>query len=436
MATVKYLLQGRLENTTIYLRLSVSRDINIKAKTIFTISPTKWDKAKGLPKGRDVESINLSTTLKKLGAHVLSNSIEDNAKGLLINNDWLKDQINTFFNHKSKESLDFLTEYSKHFLELLPSKISDKGKRPTESTIKKYTTIHNKLIEFEKYKRKRILIKDVDLKLRSQLIEWFSDVDGLADNTIGRYLKFIKAFVLDARANGLEVNPQIESFKGFTVEAQKITLSFAELDELEQSHFDNQRLEMAKDWLIIGCYTGQRVSDLLRMNSHMVKEISGHQFICLTQQKTGKFVQIPLHHAVKRVLLKRGGKFPESFTNNIGSSSSMLNKLIKIVGKELGFNEVLKGTLYNSETKRSETGNFEKWRLMTSHICRRSFATNFYTVIPTPLLMNITAHSTEKMFLQYIGKPPIDYSIQLAEIWKVQGGDNLNPQLRVLKSNS
>jgi len=36
---------------------------------------------------------------------------------------------------------------------------------------------------------------------------------------------------------------------------------------------------------------------------------------------------------------------------------------------------------------------------------------------PTPLLMNITGHTTEKMFLEYIGKQPIDYSMQLAEIW-------------------
>ena len=31
--------------------------------------------------------------------------------------------------------------------------------------------------------------------------------------------------------------------------------------------------------------------------------------------------------------------------------------------------------------------------------------------------MNITAHSTEKMFLEYIDKPPLDYSLQLAETW-------------------
>ena len=44
----------------------------------------------------------------------------------------------------------------------------------------------------------------------------------------------------------------------------------------------------------------------------------------------------------------------------------------------------------------------EKWEILTSHIGRRSFATNFYSKIPTALLMEATGHSTEQMFLRYI----------------------------------
>jgi hypothetical protein len=35
---------------------------------------------------------------------------------------------------------------------------------------------------------------------------------------------------------------------------------------------------------------------------------------------------------------------------------------------------------------------------------RRSFASNYYGKIETPLLMNITGHSKERTFLTYIGK--------------------------------
>ena len=60
-------------------------------------------------------------------------------------------------------------------------------------------------------------------------------------------------------------------------------------------------------------------------------------------------------------------------------------------------------------------GVFPKWEVISSHVCRRSFATNFYGRIPTPVLMNITAHGTEKMFLSYIGKTTYDNAFQMLE---------------------
>jgi integrase len=44
-----------------------------------------------------------------------------------------------------------------------------------------------------------------------------------------------------------------------------------------------------------------------------------------------------------------------------------------------------------------------KWKLVTSHCARRSFATNAYLAgIPTLAIMAITGHQTEKVFLKYV----------------------------------
>jgi transposase-like protein len=45
----------------------------------------------------------------------------------------------------------------------------------------------------------------------------------------------------------------------------------------------------------------------------------------------------------------------------------------------------------------------QEYEFVTSHIMRRSFASNYYGKIETPLLMNITGHSKESTFLTYIG---------------------------------
>jgi integrase len=61
------------------------------------------------------------------------------------------------------------------------------------------------------------------------------------------------------------------------------------------------------------------------------------------------------------------------------------------------------GLKITQKTRRKEIINAPKYELITSHTMRRSFATNYFGKIETPLLMNITGHSKESTFLTYIG---------------------------------
>ena len=47
---------------------------------------------------------------------------------------------------------------------------------------------------------------------------------------------------------------------------------------------------------------------------------------------------------------------------------------------------------------------FEKYELIRSHTCRRSFATNHYDKLSNKIIMAVTGHATEKMLLNYIGE--------------------------------
>jgi len=64
---------------------------------------------------------------------------------------------------------------------------------------------------------------------------------------------------------------------------------------------------------------------------------------------------------------------------------------------------MVKAHRYNGKIKLKETGIYPKYAVIASHDLRRSFATNFYGKIPTPILMNMTGHSQEATFMQYIG---------------------------------
>lgn len=438
MATVRFLVQSKSDNAPIYLRLTLGREGDYKRKTTQFINPKSWSKKTGLPKQNNADNKNLTITLKNLATQVLKELNLANQQGEDVDGDWLQKTINKHFNKEEVTELDYLSSYGDYFLKNL--KYRHNGKTNTigvsKSTERKYKTIVNKIKAFDINKGKRTKLVEVDLKYRNEFIEYLKDNNEriLNDNSIGRYLKFVKTICLDAERNGYKVNGQLKDFKGFTVDAPKVILTVKELEQIKKTTLISENHQLARDWLIIGCYTGQRVSDLLRMKKNLIKSLQGFEFIVITQQKTKKTVQIPIHSEVREILKKRNGNFPPLFTKNIESNKALFNRYLKQLCKVAGIETLVEGNKYDEKSKRYLLGIFPKHELISSHICRRSFATNHYATeeYPTPLLMNVTGHKTEKMFLTYIGKQPIDYSLQLAKIWsKIE--EVKNSRLNVVK---
>lgn len=416
MATIKYLLQSDTSTAPIYVRLSLGRGNTLKRKTGYVIDAKAWSNSSGYPKERTINHKNLKSDLGTLSAHIIVQYNNDNAKGTKIDGDWLTNVIESFHDRTEPEQKDFLTVYGDTYIAAMKSSSSS----VKADTIGKYQTIVDKLKGFEDYKEKRYLLKDVGISFRNEFIKYLIEVEKISSNTAGRYISFVKTIILDARKNGYEISHQIADFRGYTVAAPIVTLSFDEIAIIKEAKLSNLKHEIARDWLIIGCYTGQRVGDLLRMNKGMITKVGRFNLITLKQQKTGSTVQIPIHMEVQQILDKRNGEFPPIFANTPDSNSAMFNLYIKDVCKGAKIDSPTIGNLKDPDSGVYGTGTYAKHLLVSSHICRRSFATNFYSQqqYPTPLLMSVTGHTTEKMFLVYIGKKPVDYAMQLAAIWE------------------
>ncbi len=435
MATIKFLLRGKKDPANITVRLSAGRGKIFRAKTGYVIDPEKWSTETNLPKkGGNVSQKNLKTDLEKLANTIETNLNTATGNGIEIDSKWLQQQINNFQGKVKTTDEDRLINCLQGYIDFLPRKKQRNGKRgAAAATIQKYQSLKVKIENFEASRKKKILVKDVGLKFIEELEKYFYEVDKLGSNTTGRYIKFLKTVCTWAEnEKGIPAHPQLKRIKGYTDEAAKVFLSFDELEKIENTTYKRSALENAKDWLIIGCYIGQRVSDLLPLTNENLTIRNGLELIELTQKKTGKRVAIPLHPKVKEILNKRNGKFSYKI------SDPKFNEYIKDVCKEAGITEPTKGgkMVKDEKTKmtRKEYGIFPKWELISSHVCRRSFATNFYGEIPTSILMNITAHSTERQFLEYIGKSANDYAIQLAEYWSKEAlKAKKEPQMTVLK---
>ena len=109
----------------------------------------------------------------------------------------------------------------------------------------------------------------------------------------------------------------------------------------------------------------------------------------------------------EQIMKKYNGDFPRKI------SDQRYNEHIKKVCEIAKINKLTKGTLFDNKTKTKVTKEYPKWMLVSSHIGRRSFATNNYGTIPTSFLMYVTGHTTESMFLAYIGKSNKDIAMEL-----------------------
>lgn len=97
----------------------------------------------------------------------------------------------------------------------------------------------------------------------------------------GRYIRFLKTICVDAKGK-FEVHPELDQIKGFSEKVAKIFFSFNELGLIENTRYEREALGNAKDWLIIGYYIGQRVSDLLRLSNENIQVRNGLELLELT----------------------------------------------------------------------------------------------------------------------------------------------------------
>ncbi len=434
MASIRFELSGKTDVKKIYIRVTIKRGVQPRANTGFTTTLKNWSEATNMPIQRDADLKNFFSQLADFKNNLFRRVNEAELNGDIIDKNWLHEQIDLIKGKKKLTDPDRLINQFQDYINALPYNRSKSNKKPvSKATIKKYITLKKKVEAFEIFRKKHVFVKDVDLKFREELISYFANEEELSDNTIGRYISVIKTICNYAKINGIVVNPQIDAFKGFTTEAYKTHLTFEELEMIEKAPFLTKGKENAKDWLIIGCHIGQRVNDLLGLTKDNITIKNGLPMITLTQQKTGIQVGIPISPKVKEILDKNGGNFPRKI------SPQTFNEHIKEIAKMAGINKLMLGSVNQTikingeKVNRKKVDTYEKWELVTSHICRRSFATNYYGQMPTPFIIAITGHSSESQFLEYVGEPPIDQAQHIADYFNMIYQRQINKPAMIIK---
>lgn len=431
MATLKFVLQSKSDNANIYIRYSINRKTILYRKTGFVISAKDWSKTNLNPIQKNQELKTLKSKLDKLATFINDAYNTSINEGTEFTGDWLQLQIDLYNNKTPVLELDIFTTYIQKYIDDAPYKQNAKKELGlTKGRVQNLKLFKTTVLKYESevLKSKSIVIRDINLKFVEQYKSWMFG-KGYSTNYVGKNISNIRTVCLDAYKNDIETSTQIKNIKSISENREPEDIIF--LNEDEQETIKNvplirEALINARKWLLLGCLIGQRGGDLLSITDKNIKDINGIKIIELKQQKTGKLVAIPLLPEALEII-ESGLPYKTSLVH--------FNIHIKDICQEAGLNAPTKGRKKVKQGKPTVKKLYPKYEVISSHVCRRSFCTNFYGRIPTPVLMNISAHGTEKMFLKYIGKTSYDNAYQMLEYFsKLAPKAKTPPAMEVIRN--
>ncbi len=359
------------------------------------------------PKYWDAKTQRATLDKRETKKHVLVNDQLDTFASVII-------QIYRDYNSGSitleefKDEIDYRMEFKPRpepdkpatvpkFFQFIENEFLPEQEKNAYTTRKALRSVFNHLKQYAAEKRGGVLhYEDFDFRFFADFKKWLHEPPrNHSIDTAGKTIRRVKQMLNAAHARRYHSTTDFKSIRTETAKTSKFALTFVELEHLY--HLDlsgNKRLEKVRDLFLIGAYTGLRFSDFTRIRPEYIESIDGKSILTITAAKTGQMVSMPLL-PIPAALLEKYNYHPPRISNQ------RMNDYLKELGKLAGMDDKMIVTV-TSGGKRSEVA-MSKWERLTTHVARRSFATNFYRDgVPAVVLMKITGHTTERQFMQYI----------------------------------
>jgi integrase len=406
MASIKFRLRSNAnKNVSIKVRVILGRGKqDLELNTGFSINPKDWSDITDRPKQNTAENKKLFNNLKKLESFLFDAINADMGKSVVIDSFWLESKINDCFERVEKTDEGLIINYIQNIIDTADTrKVKVKGGYKHGISLSRknsFIATKNIISEYQAKTKKQIHFIDINQVLMDKFEHWLLKIKKYAVNTASKHIANIKTVCIEAENKGIHVNSYA---KQITIVSENDddryiqTLSFDELDEIRKADITSEAYHNARKWLLIGCEIGQRGGDLLDITKENIRYKGGNMYLDLIQQKTKKAVTIGIIAPYIIDIIEN------SFPYKI--STQKLNDHIKKVCEIAKINQMTEGKIFDAETGRKEFKSYEKYKLITTHSFRRSFCTNYYKKIPTPILMGISGHSKESIFRIYINAP-------------------------------
>lgn len=430
MANIKLTCIKKSNPSNLNLRFYHGRNIDCNAQSHILINPQDWSEKMQNFKPNTKKEIKdtFSPLIENLKNEIFQKFNLDFAKGVIINSKWLSKVIEDYYKRpEGKEDYSvFFAPFIQKFSDDSETRINpNTGKIISTRTIQKYSSIKNMIEEYEERKKLKLKITDINLNFHKNFTSYLKTVGKYSNTSIEKYISTIKGFVKEAKEYGFETNPEAES-KKFTFKRDEPIDTYLNLQEIDLIYnldlSKDEKLRNVRDLFIIGVWTGLRISDLKRINHFLFKKDT---IVISETQKTGSIIEIPIHKQVRETLSRNNNQLPRII------SEQKFNLYIKDVCELAKISEMILGNVKDEKTNRKVKGYYPKYKLISSHTARRSFATNHYGKLPDNTIMAITGHKSHSQFMKYIKTTQKEHIDEVAKFWEQQ--DELKNSKAVLK---
>jgi integrase len=396
-----YLRDSLAEKTTIYAfasyegyRVKISTNIKIPSK----FWNTKKQRAKELMEFKDHEVVNKD--LARIKEVLLAVYEKHRAEGVILNPKQFKEEfraskdspildqkINTFWDHfedfvnvkrkQLSDVRDYHNSLRKHLIN-----VEAKMKRPLTFRLLKDPK-EEFIANWEQY------LKFETLNAKGE--------KGMSLNTVGKQNKNLKVFLNWCFDNGIYERFSLKGFPTLMEEVDNIYITEVELERLMHLKLDDEKERKVCDLFIIGCETGLRFSDFMRINQEHIDD----GYLTFSPKKTSGYsnnkIIIPVSERFGQVLKRNSNEIPKLGNVDVTYFNQVIRKVCKKakITKEVKYQREVAGKMITETRFRYDE--------VSSHTCRRTFCTlKFLKGMPAQAIMKFSGHRTERNFLKYL----------------------------------
>ncbi|CAM3252796.1 tyrosine-type recombinase/integrase [Empedobacter stercoris] len=360
--------------------------LQMKISTKQKVSPKFWNKerlkVKEVASKTNHQLINIELIEIEKVAYTMFKSFTETFKRK-PNTEELKNLIEQEYFQKNPQ---FKKVEQKTILDYFDDYIETIKSTTAYTTVQKYKQAKDNFKDFQKDNKRIYNTEMIDLKFRNEYVEYLIETKKYAPTTVYRKMKFLRTVLYFIENLGIKVNPFLYNSRFLTkdIEVDNIALSENEINELERLNLStNKRLEQVRDLFLVACYTGQRFSDLNKINQ---SNIIDDEYISIRQQKTNEQLTLPLLKVVKTILVKYSYRLPKISNVKFNEYIKEVAQLCETLNKQ-----------YNGGIKKS------RYQMFSSHTARRTFVTlNYGKEVDLDTLKLGTGHKQTKTLQTYI----------------------------------